>query len=105
MAPKDNTRKAGLKKVKEFCMRRAKKTHKVKNAKLVDWYVNRVCVNYFKFKDGRWVPRCDEVAKERVNFYTKTKRGKKTLSNATRTRKYKKFEKDCLNQYKNYKPM
>jgi hypothetical protein len=103
MAPKHNTRKAGLKKVKEFCVRRAKKTHKVKNAKAVDWYVNKVCMKNFKFKDGRWVPRCDEVAQEGVTFYTKTKRGKKTISNATRTRKYKQFEKNCLNQYTDYK--
>jgi hypothetical protein len=110
MASKTNTRKAGFKKVEASCSKKAKKTLKViqKNRPLSSKIYKQVtngyiksCTKEYTFKNGKWVPKCDETAEKITKsiFNAKKANGKKAISKSERQSTYNSLKKDCLKEY------
>ncbi len=110
MPPKNNTRKAGMKKIEGFCSKRAKKTMKVmqkirpvsaKNLKARTEEFTNSCAKRFEFKNGKWVPKCDQTAKQVTSVLVEI--GKKLTRKSPPASEKKKIfnevKKKCLKEY------
>lgn len=112
MVTKNNTRKAGMKKVMQSCQEKANKTLKImQNIKPLKTKKNKdkrrenylkSCSNMYEFKNDKWVPKCDKIA----NNVTKTlvnlgkKISGKPISKSERQKTYNQVKQNCLKAYR-----
>jgi dihydroxyacetone kinase-like predicted kinase len=110
MPPKNNTRKAGMKKIVASCSKRAKKTmniiqkirpisSKIYKAR-TDEYIN-ACTKNYEYKNGKWAPKCDKMAQKLTNSLSKSRKlnSGKSVSKAEETKTFNQLKKDCLKAY------
>jgi hypothetical protein len=110
MASKTNTRKAGFKKVEASCSKRAKKTMKLlqslrplkakNHEKRTEEYI-KSCAKKYTFKQGKWVPKCDEMAERVSKILADIGKAisKKPVSKAEKQKMFNQAKANCLKEY------